>query len=434
MMNYKQSNNLRYGFILTMRSDVEYKFWDLRKRTNTDPERDDSQDNRFVKLVNSIVRYAVHKKASDIHFEVLNPDKMRIRIRIDGGLETMMIVAEKDYLGMLNRIKILSGLDISEKRRPQDGSFCLETEGRKIDLRISVVPTVYNEKAVLRILDAKTFLIPINELGFSVENEQKVRGMLNQANGLLLVTGPTGCGKTTTLYSLLKEKNTQALNIVTIEDPVEFHLEGINQMQVNERIGIGFGEGLRAILRQDPNVIMLGEIRDEETAATAVRAAITGHLVLSTLHTNDALSTVNRLLDMGIADYLLATALRGVIAQRLLRKLCPHCRKAYTVTEAERTFFAFEKEQILYKAAGCEKCRHTGYLGRKGIFEVLSFNQSMREAVHSNASYEQFLGLARRNGLVLFAETVRNEILNGVTDVTEGLRVMSYGNDEAGLV
>ena len=257
--------------------------------------------------------------------------------------------------------------------------------------------------------------------------------MLNQANGLLLVTGPTGCGKTTTLYSLLKEKNTQALNIITIEDPVEFHLEGINQIPVNERIGLGFGEGLRAILRQDPNVIMVGEIRDEETAATAVRAAITGHLVLSTLHTNDALSTITRLLDMGAADYLLSTALRGIIAQRLLRKLCPHCRKACTATEAERALFAFEKEQALYRAVGCEKCRHTGYLGRKGIFEVLCLNQGLREAIHAGASYEQFLSLARGSGLVLFSEIVRNEILNGVIDVAEGLRVMSYGSDETGM-
>ncbi|WP_195268158.1 GspE/PulE family protein [Eubacterium sp. 1001713B170207_170306_E7] len=411
---------------------MEYKFWSLKKKTDIEPRQSQPQDNRFVRLVNSITRFAVQKNASDIHFEVLSPDKMRIRIRIDGELVTVMMTDEKDYLGMVSRIKILSGLDISEKRRPQDGSFCFETEGRKIDLRVSVVPTVYHEKAVLRILDAQTFLIPVKRLGFTLENEQRVMGMLNQANGLLLVTGPTGCGKTTTLYSLMKEKNTQALNIITIEDPVEFHLEGINQIQVNERIGLGFGEGLRAILRQDPNVIMVGEIRDEETAATAVRAAITGHLVLSTLHTNDALSTITRLLDMGAADYLLATALRGIIAQRLLRKLCPHCRKAYTVTEAECRRFSFEQGQILYRADGCEKCRHTGYLGRKGIFEVLSLNQSLREAVHSGASYEQLLRLARSNGLVQFSQIVRNEILNGVTDVAEGLRVMSYGNDEIG--
>ena len=320
---------------------MKYRFWSVEKKAVSEQGQDEAQDNRFVKLVNSIIRFAVQKKASDIHFEMLNPEKMRVRIRIDGELVTTMEVARKDYFGMISRIKILSGLDISEKRRPQDGSFCFETEGRKIDLRVSVVPTVYSEKVVLRVLDAQTFLIPVKELGLSFENEQRVRGMLNQANGLILVTGPTGCGKTTTLYSLLKEKNTQALNIITIEDPVEFHLEGINQIPVNERVGLGFSEGLRAILRQDPNVIMVGEIRDEETAATAVRAAITGHLVLSTLHTNDALSTVTRLLDMGAADYLLSTALRGIIAQRLLRKLCPHCKSAYTITEAERGLFAF---------------------------------------------------------------------------------------------
>lgn len=412
---------------------MKYRFWSMEKKAVSEQGQNETQDNRFVKLVNSIIRFAVQRKASDIHFEVLNPEKMRVRIRIDGELVTTMEVARKDYLGMISRIKILSGLDISEKRRPQDGSFCFKTEGRKIDLRVSVVPTVYSEKVVLRILDAQTFLIPVRDLGLSFENEQRVRGMLNQANGLLLVTGPTGCGKTTTLYSLMKEKNTEALNIITIEDPVEFHLEGINQIPVNERIGLGFSEGLRAVLRQDPNVIMVGEIRDEETAATAVRAAITGHLVLSTLHTNDALSTVTRLLDMGAADYLLSTALRGVIAQRLLRKLCPHCREAYKITETERGLFAFEKEQVLYRAAGCEKCRHTGYLGRKGIFEVLCLNQNLREAIHSGASYEQFLGLARGSGLVQFSELVRNEILNGVTDVTEGLRVMSYGNDETSM-
>lgn len=398
-------------------------------KTKAYKENEDFQDNRFVELANSIIRFAVKKRASDIHFEVLNRKNMRARIRVDGQLSTFVEIGERDYFGIVSRIKILANMDIAEKRRPQDGSFNVLIDHKSIDLRVSIIPALYGEKVVLRILDAQTFLLPIAKLGFSKENEKTVCGMAQKANGLILVTGPTGCGKSTTLYSILQEQNADETNIVTIEDPIEFHLEGINQMQVNEKIGLSFTEGLRSILRQDPNIIMIGEIRDEQTAATAVRASITGHLVLSTLHTNDAFSSVTRLFDMGVPSYLLQAAIRGIIAQRLLRRLCPHCKRPDRANDWEQQYFGFAKSQTLFRAVGCRYCGDTGYFGRKGVFEVLDFNKELRSLLMPDTACDELQTKAIEQGFIGFSQIIKNEIIKGITDTTEGLRVMSYGND-----
>lgn len=404
----------------------------MRKPFHPDhqPERKKESDTErtYRSFVQKMFEKAVDEMASDIHIEAYSSGRYRIRMRIDGLLYEMGMIDHHQYRGILNCIKIMADMDITHQRLPQDGSFFIMIASRQIDVRISVIPGTAGEKMVLRIFDAERFLIPIHELGMTEKEEKAVTGMLRRLNGLILTTGATGSGKTTTLYSILEELNDQHLNIMTIENPPEYQIYGINQIAVTDQID--FEKGLRAVLRQDPDIIMLGEIRDEQTAQTAVRAAITGHLVLSTLHTNDALSAVNRLLDMQVKPYLLAACLRGVLSQRLVRKLCPLCREQYQPDNNECHFFGASAGSVFYRAKGCQHCRGTGYFGRKGIFEVLSVNETMRQSIREGKKSNDLYTLAEKGGMTFFNQAVCREVKNGTIDVREGLRVMNDGFTE----
>lgn len=380
----------------------------------------------FDSVFNGILTKAVDSRASDVHFECYADGQRRVRIRIDGVLHPIGKLRESVYTGVLNRIKILAGLDITNRREAQDGSFSMEVHERQIDIRVSVLPTIFGDKIVLRLLDAANFLMPIENLGMKDDDEKIVKRMMRESSGLILITGATGCGKTTTLYSMLERLNDDHLNITTIENPPEYLLFGINQTAITAKMN--FETSLRAVLRQDPDVIMLGEIRDASTAQTAVRAAITGHLVLSTLHTNDALSTVDRLIDMGVPPYLLTAAIKGIVSQRLIRLLCPKCRKAYAPSESERKLFSETCETaVFYQAPGCEFCHHTGYYGRKGIFEVLPFSTIVKQTILDGGKSEALKEIAIKTGITFFADLVCQEVRAGNIDVREGIRVM---NDE----
>lgn len=376
-----------------------------------------------IKLVNYLLYYAVREGASDIHIE---PDekKSRVRYRIDGRLYEKICPPHQMHPAVISRIKIMAGLDISERRLPQDGGIHVLLEGRPIDLRVSTMLEKFGEKAVIRIIDNRNIPVNLEKLGFAYEMLSTLKKVLEQPNGIMLVTGPTGSGKSTTLYASLQEIHKPDINICTVEDPVEYNLSGINQFQVNEKIGFSFASALRSMLRQDPDVIMVGEVRDAETARIAIQAALTGHLVLSTLHTNDAPSSVIRLVNMGIEPYLLAASLRAIVAQRLVRKLCPSCREQYEpplnirhiVEKAAGPF------DYLHKARGCKKCRNSGYVGRLGIYELLVPDAEMLDVVGAGASIhrlremckERNIGTLRADGLV--------KVKAGITTYEEILR------------
>ena len=327
-----------------------------------------------VRLINSLIRQALKMGASDIHIEPLE-DRLRVRVRVDGELQEILTPSKHTQSAIVTRVKIISGMNIAEKRLPQDGRIELKIDNSEIDLRISVLPTVYGEKIVMRLLDRGNFLKSKMELGFTEHNLETFDSILNSPNGVILVTGPTGSGKTTTLYAALNELNTMNKNIITVEDPVEYKIEGINQVQVNTKAGLLFSTGLRSILRQDPDIIMVGEIRDEDTAEIAVRAAITGHLVISTLHTNDAPSTIMRLQDMGIKPFLIAASIRGIVAQRLVKRICSNCKTAHEATDVEKDLLEAEGDVTIYKGRGCPKCFYTGYSGRIAIHEILKVDK-----------------------------------------------------------
>ncbi len=330
-------------------------------------ESQQSDDSAVAKMVNQLISQAVQLGASDIHIDPHETETL-IRLRIDGVLRTERTLPVKMNNVLVSRIKIMSGLNIAEKRLPQDGRFKKELELKTIDLRISILPTVFGEKVVMRLLDTGSVTLGIGKLGFSEENEMKFRKMINHAYGIILVTGPTGSGKSTTLYTALQELNTETVNIITVEDPVEYQIKGVNQVQVKSNIGMTFSAGLRSILRQDPDIIMVGEIRDSETAEIALRSAMTGHLVLSTLHTNDAVSAISRLIDMGVEPFLVSSSLVGVLAQRLVRKVCPHCASTYKLSDEERELFVSRGLPIsgIVKGKGCSNCNSTGYKGTIG--------------------------------------------------------------------
>ncbi|HHW03488.1 MAG TPA: type II secretion system ATPase GspE [Thermoanaerobacterales bacterium] len=378
-----------------------------------------------VRLVNSIIEQAVVSRASDIHIEP-GERKLRIRFRIDGELHEIMSTSMQTHGAVVARIKIMSNLNIAERRLPQDGRIEIEVAGKSLDLRISVLPTVYGEKVVIRILDRSSFLMSKRQLGFNEDSIQKYEHLLHMPYGIILVTGPTGSGKTTTLYAALRELNSPSVNIITLEDPVEYRLEGINQIQINPKIGLTFASGLRAILRQDPNIIMVGEIRDEETANLAVRAAITGHLVLSTLHTNDAASSVVRLLDMGVEPYLASAAMAGVIAQRLVRKICPECKTKYLASEQELKILGFEPgtELELYKGRGCSSCNGTGYWGRTAVNEIMLITRKHRELITQRQSSDKLIEVSREQGMQTLKENCIERVIAGITTLEEMLRVV----------
>ncbi len=378
----------------------------------------------IVKLVNLIIMQALRDRASDIHLEP-EEDKFRVRYRIDGILHEVVSAPKELQAVVTSRVKILSKLDIAEKRIPQDGRLQLKTESREIDLRVSTFPTVHGENVVMRLLDRSSLILGLEDLGFSRERLTLFKKMIHRPYGIVLVTGPTGSGKTTTLYSTLNTINTTEKNIITVEDPVEYHLELIRQCQINPKIGLTFAAGLRSILRQDPDIVMVGEIRDLETAEIAIHAALTGQLVFSTLHTNDAPSAITRLVDMGIEPFLIASSVLGVLAQRLVRVICPKCKISYTPNPEEAKELGMEwKETLLfYKGKGCSYCKNTGYKGRLGIFQLMEMNESLRELILKDTSADQIRRQAQLTGMGTLREDGWGKILAGRTTTEEVLRV-----------
>ncbi len=386
-----------------------------------------------VKLVNLILDQAIREGASDVHIEP-HRHGIHVRYRIDGILHDILSPPKNLKAALVSRIKIMANLDIAERRRPQDGRIHLRVDGREIDLRVSTLPTLFGEKVVMRILDQSSALIQLGQLGMASGVQETWERLASKPYGMLLITGPTGSGKTTTLYATLTKINTLEKNIVTIEDPVEYQLPRINQVQVNPKVGLTFATALRSILRQDPDIIMVGEIRDQETAELAVQAALTGHLVFSTLHTNDAASAFTRLLDMGIEPYLVASSVIGVMAQRLARKICPRCKEPYQAPrEALRRLSEdleeVDKEVVLFRGAGCEACRQTGYKGRIGIFELLVVTDRIRSLVLARAPATEIREAARSEGMRTMREDGLEKVLEGLSTVEEVLRVV-YSTEE----
>ena len=386
-----------------------------------------------VSIVNSIISQAIKERASDIHIEP--QDKLlRVRFRVDGVLREVVTFPRHTHAAIISRIKIMSEMDIAEKRLPQDGRIKVQELGREIDLRVSTLPTISGEKIVLRILDKQTVILDVNGLGFAAANLTVYRKLYSQFHGMILATGPTGSGKTTTLYSTLTEISTPGKNVITVEDPVEYRLDGINQVQVNYKAGLTFSNGLRSILRQDPNVIMVGEIRDRETVDIAVRAALTGHLVFSTLHTNDAPGAVIRLIDMGMEPFLVASAVLGIVAQRLVRLICPDCKHQYTpAAESPEWHFllanGFTDRPGLYRGVGCPRCSHTGYLGRMAIHEVMTVSPAVREAVNRRVSSNILGNIAAAEGMKPMCLDGIAKAFSGLTTVSEVMRVAYTGQE-----
>lgn len=379
-----------------------------------------------VRLVNTIIKQAVSQGASDIHIEPFE-NILRIRFRIDGDLVEIMDSDKNTHPAILTRIKIMASLDIAEKRIPQDGRIELSVEGKDVDLRISTLPTVFGEKIVIRILDRTAFLVDRSELGFSEENEKLYDKVIKNPSGIILITGPTGSGKTTTLYTILREINDSRKNIITVEDPVEYRLYGINQVQVNNKAGLTFANGLRSILRQDPDIVMIGEMRDKETTEIAIRASITGHLVISTMHTNSAPSTISRLMDMGIEPYLISSSLVGVISQRLIKKICEKCKEPIEPTYMQARDLGIDRGMI-YIGKGCNHCKGTGYRGRRGIHEILTITKQIRELLDRGVKIDIVTAAAKKEGMRTLRETCRELVLSGETSYEEYLRV-TYEND-----
>jgi type IV pilus assembly protein PilB len=381
-----------------------------------------AEEAPVVKLVDLIIRQAIDEHASDIHIEPF-PDKISLRYRIDGILYEIPPPAKHLHLPIVSRIKILSKLDIAEKRLPQDGAFIVKLEDRIVDLRISTIPTIYGEKVVIRILDRSMAPLDLVKLGFEPKQLEDFKKAIYSPYGLVFLTGPTGCGKTTTLYAALREIMDPRKNINTIEEPVEYRIDGINQVQVKPEIGLTFASALRSFLRQDPDVMLVGEVRDLETAQICVRAALTGHLVLSTLHTNDAPSAVTRLLDIGIEPYLLMPSLLCVVAQRLVRKLCPKCKEAYEPKEGQLGNIKLSGNQPLYKARGCDECNQIGYRGRLAICEVMMINDEIKSLIHEKANYSKIREAAKKMGMRSLFESGLQKVEAGITSLEEVLSV-----------
>lgn len=376
-----------------------------------------------VRLINSLFEQAVRMRASDIHIEPYTED-IRVRFRIDGDLTEIMRLPKSNLSAIVTRIKIIGRMNIAEKRLPQDGRVETSIDGREIDMRISSLPTIYGEKLVIRLLDKSSFNFTKEKLGFSEHNLELFNNILKQPYGMFLATGPTGSGKTTTLYTVLRELNTVDKNVITIEDPVEYKLEGINQVQVNVKAGLTFASGLRSILRQDPDIIMIGEIRDNETAEIAVRAAITGHLVLSTLHTNDSPSTIARLIDMGIEPYIVSSAVVGIVSQRLVKVLCPKCKEKYSATYDEKKMLGVDVVQDLelYRPVGCNAC-NAGYRGRMAASEIMAINEEIRRLIDAGATTDVIRQAALNAGMVTLFESAADLAKQGLTSFEEVMRV-----------
>jgi len=382
-----------------------------------------------VRLANLIIRQAIRDKASDIHIQP-EANRVRIRYRVDGILHDTMTVPKKVQAALISRIKVMADMDIAEKRAPQDGRISLRLSGREYDFRVSTNPGVHGEKVVMRILDKRGIMVNLNQLGIPATMMDDFEGLINRSYGIITVTGPTGSGKSTTLYSVLNRINSPEKNILTIEDPVEYQLPGLTQTPVNERAGVTFATALRTFLRQDPDVILVGEIRDAETALVATEAALTGHLVFSTLHTNDAPTAVARLIEMGIEPFLIASSVIGVLAQRLVRVICPDCKEAYTppVEAFRRLNLAMDLDSVtFYRGRGCDRCRHTGYRGRTGVFELLLITDHLRELILRKAPTHELRQEALEAGMVTLKQDAMQKILEGITTMEEALRVVYTG-------
>ena len=387
-----------------------------------------SEDAPIIKLVNLLITQAVNDRASDIHIEPGEKD-LRVRYRIDGVLHEVMKPPKSVQAGMTSRLKIMAEINIAERRIPQDGRISLIVQGKQIDIRMATLPTVHGEKIVMRILDKSSVLLELSDLGFLPENFERYQQSYRKPYGAILVTGPTGSGKSTTLYATLNILNRPEINIITVEDPVEYRLPGINQVQTNPKAGLTFASALRSILRSDPDVCLIGEIRDAETAQIAIEAALTGHLVLSTLHTNDAPSALTRLVEMGIEPFLVASSLDCVLAQRLARKLCPKCKEAYVPTEEEliASRFPYDPEEELprlYRPVGCTTCGNTGYKGRMAIHEVMTVTEEIERMVAEHASAEEMGKVARQQGMLTLRRDGLEKVKQGLTSIEEVLRVV----------
>ncbi|HEU5300187.1 MAG TPA: GspE/PulE family protein [bacterium] len=384
-----------------------------------------AEEQPIIKLVNRLVEEAVRKRASDIHVEPQGR-AIRVRYRIDGVLKVQHTLPEHVHANVISRVKIMANMDIAERRQPQDGSFQTRVDGRAIDVRVSTIPSFYGEKAVLRLLDKSAPIYDLDKLGLQRGNITRLRQVINQPQGIFLLTGPTGSGKTTTLYAILNELNSEAVNIVTIEDPVEYQISGITQVQVNTRAGVTFASALRHFLRQDPDIIMVGEVRDHETARIAVQAALTGHLVLSTLHTNDAPGAITRLIDMGIEPYLVSSALSGVAAQRLVRVLCLKCRETdpYSREELLARYGEGAPEGTYYAAKGCEFCNYTGYRGRVAIFELAGIDDDLRHLIINRAPHHALKESAVGAGMQTLLDDGLAKAAAGITSLAEVWRVV----------
>lgn len=443
----KMSSRMDVSFLLSPRENVNgaieryYKNVELFYReeqaevqtinivsTDTAKKMDEIESNvnntPVVKLVNNLVQQAYVRQVSDIHIEPFENDVL-VRMRIDGDLVEVMRLAPSALNSVISRIKILSGMNIAEKRVPQDGRFAFSNDEFKVDLRVSTIPTIYGEKCVMRLLNTGgENLLSFEQLGMTKENIARFEHMLSAPNGIILVTGPTGSGKSTTLYAVLNRLRKPTINITTIEDPVEKQMFGVNQVQVNTKAGMTFANGLRALLRQDPDVIMIGEIRDYETAEIAVRASITGHLVLSTLHTNDSVATIVRLIDMGVPPYLVSASVNAIIAQRLVKRLCPYCKQKRALSDAEKVMLEDDSINDVYEPVGCPECNHMGYSGRIAIYEIVELDHTIRKMISSGAPVDEIRKVAAANGAEFLADNLRQLVAKGVTSMDEYNRII----------
>jgi len=389
-------------------------------------ESDD--DAPIIRLINALFTEAIKEQASDIHIEPYE-NRLVVRFRVDGMLREVLTPPRTVAPFLVSRIKVMAHLDIAEKRIPQDGRISLKVGNRPVDVRVSTLPSSYGERVVLRLLDKQAGRLDLEQLGMSRKMLELIDpGIIKRPHGIFLVTGPTGSGKTTTLYAALSRLNTQSRNIVTVEDPIEYYLDGIGQTQVNTKVDLTFARGLRAILRQDPDVVMVGEIRDLETAQIAVQASLTGHLVMSSLHTNTAIGSVTRLRDMGVEPFLLSSSLIGVLAQRLVRTLCPHCKQPYSASERELKSLELplDSQQTLYAPTGCEKCHGHGYFGRTGVYELITIDETLRNLIHQGAGESEMLTHARHFGQSIRQDGIER-VIDGVTTLDEIIRVTQEG-------
>ncbi|WP_035343332.1 type II secretion system ATPase GspE [Dickeya sp. DW 0440] len=420
VMRYQRDSEEARRLMEDIGNDID--FYTLAEELpDSDDLLDAEDDAPIIRLINAMLTEAIKHKASDIHIETFERHLL-IRFRIDGVLREILRPQRQLASLLVSRIKVMTKLDIAEKRIPQDGRMALRIGGRAIDVRVSTLPSNYGERVVLRLLDKNSVRLDLETLGMAAHHRRQLDTLIHRPHGIILVTGPTGSGKSTTLYAALSRLNSAERNIMTVEDPIEYELDGIGQTQVNPKVDMTFARGLRAILRQDPDVVLVGEIRDGETAQIAVQASLTGHLVLSTLHTNSALGALSRLQDMGVEPFLLSTSLLGVLAQRLVRTLCPECRQPYTIDAEQAEQTSLPQGTTLYHPGGCEKCNYTGYRGRTGIHELLLIDDTVRTAIHRG---ESELGIARMLGekRVTIRQDGLDKVLAGITTWEEVVRV-----------